>query len=132
MNFPKPTKQVKTKKRRVKTEYQKKRDEADRLFSLLIRKVEVCQLAGLDKVRCGGGLQCAHIVGRAIMRLRWDTANALSLCAGHHVFYTNNPEQWRELMEDLFPEEWAYVNSVRNEKWDRDIDKILKGFEGVI
>lgn len=128
--FPKPPKKEKT-KRRVKTVLQKKKEKADRLFSLLIRKVGVCQLAGRDKVRCGGGLQCAHIVGRACFRIRWDTANALSLCAGHHVYYTHHPEDWREIVGELFPEEWAYVSLERNKKWDKDIDGVLEGLQGV-
>lgn len=128
--FPKPEKRVK-KKRRVKTVRQKKGDLADKLFSLLIRRVGICQLAGKDKIRCGGGLQCMHIVTRGIKRLRWDTANAICGCAGHHVFYTHNPEKWRDFVSTNFPEEWKYVNEFRNEKWDEDLDGVLAGLEGV-
>lgn len=130
--LPKPEKRIKTRKpRRVRTERQKKLDLADKLFSLLIRKVGYCQLAGKDKIRCGGGLQCMHVITRGNKGIRWDPANAICGCAGHHVYYTHNPEAWRDFMSTNFPEEWEYVNSVRNEIWDKDIDKILEGLEGV-
>lgn len=131
MLFPKPIKQIKKRKYRKRTERQKKQDLADRLFSLLIRKVGYCQLAGKDTIRCGGNLQCMHLVTRGAWSIRWDPANAICGCAGHHVYYTNNPEKWRDFLETHFFEEWAYINARRNVMWDKDLDKVLASLEGV-
>lgn len=129
--FPKPLKQEKKRKYHKKTERQKKIDKADALFSLLIRKVGYCQLAGKDKIRCGGNLQCMHKYTRGAWSIRWDPANALCGCAGHHVYYTNHPEEWREFLEAHYSEEWAYVQQARHVMWDKDIDKVLVGLEGL-
>lgn len=99
--------------------------KADKLFSLKVRERGYCELAGLDKVKCGGVLQSAHIIGRANHRLRWEEANALCLCAGHHVYYTHNPEAWREIIETQCRSSWNWVSRVRNEIWDKDIEKVL-------
>ena len=138
--FPKPTKQEKVRKplqartriRRVsKDSFKAKKAKADRLFSLLIRKEGRCKIAGLDQIRCNGVLQCMHIITRSNHRLRWDTANALPGCAAHHVFYTNQPWEWVHLVRECFPDRYEYLNSVRNEPWDKDIDRVLAGLEGV-
>lgn len=87
----------------------------DKEFSLKVRELGYCQLKGKDKIRCSEVLQCAHIVGRANRRLRWDIWNALCICAGHHWWYTNNPESWRDIIEREFPVSWRYINEHRNE-----------------
>lgn len=114
-----------------KNPFKKSKLKADKLFSLLIRKVNTCELAGVDSIQCGGGFQCAHIIGRANFKLRWDTANAFCLCAGHHVYYTNHPWEWQELIREQYPDRYEYLNGLRNEMWDRDIEKVLEGFQGV-
>lgn len=133
--FPKPPKTEKKPKRPLKrvrgNTAGKKKAKADRLFSLLIRKPGRCAIEGLDKIQCNGGLQCMHIITRSNHRLRWDTANALPGCAGHHLYYTRNPWEWQELIKERFSANYEYINSVRNELWDRDIDKVLEGLEGV-
>ena len=106
MKVPKPKKFNKTKAKR----------KLDTLFSLQTRAIGICQLAGVDKVRCGGVLQCAHIIGRANLFLRWDDRNALSLCAGHHVYYTYHPELWRDRMTMMFPLEYQWLLDNREQK----------------
>lgn len=86
----------------------------------------VCELGGVDKVRCGGGFQWAHIVGRSNYRLRWELWNALCLCAGHHVYYTHHPWEWQELIREHFPESYELISSHRNELFDGDYDRIIE------
>jgi hypothetical protein len=139
MEFPKPTKQEKTRKplkrspikRRSKNTFKHKKEKADRLFSLLIRKPGRCAVEGLDRIQCNGGHQCMHIITRGNFRLRWDTANGLEGCQAHHLFYTLHPWDWVELVRENFPDRYEYLNAVRNEPWDKDIDKVLEGLEGV-
>jgi len=85
--------------------------QADSLFSEYIRKSRgTCQAAGKDTVKCGGYLQCAHIITRARSIIRYDENNALCLCAGHHAYYTNNPYEWFEIfIPKNFFLEWMYV-----------------------
>ncbi len=67
-------------------------EEADKLFSLAVRSVGVCQID--DDRPCNGNLQCMHILSRSFRAVRWDRNNALCGCAGHHKHYTENPAGW--------------------------------------
>ena len=67
------------------------RKEADRLFSLYIRKRDgkcqaLCQLPY--------DLQCAHLISRRYMAVRWMPENAVALCTFHHKKWTEDPLGW--------------------------------------
>jgi hypothetical protein len=69
------------------------RDEADRLFSLLVRQRDKrCQVPGCRDMR----LQCAHVLSRRYFATRWNPYNAMALCVGHHKQYTHDPIGWEE------------------------------------
>jgi hypothetical protein len=74
--------------------------KCDRLWSLIIRASNGgrCKLAGSDHVRCGGPIQAAHLFGRGHHGVRHELWNGWPLCAGHHVYYTNQPERWTALI----------------------------------
>lgn len=116
-------------KRKPKTERQKQVEKADGLARQIVRSRGYCQLAGKDRIRCGGVLQWAHIVGRSNYRLRWELWNALCLCAGHHVYYTHHPLEWFEIVALEFPEEWAQIQQHRNEIKRNDLDEVIKELE---
>lgn len=99
--------------------------KADKLFSLKTRSIGYCELAGKDTIRCGGNLQCAHIETRGAHAIRWNDMNALCLCAGHHVYYTNNPREWDLQVALWFPDKWKYVEKHRRDIWDKNIEKVL-------
>lgn len=109
----------------VKPTRKQLRDKADRMAGAMVRGRGYCQFGGLDKVRCGGGLQWAHIVGRSNYRLRWELYNALSLCAGHHVYYTHHPWEWQELIRTHFPDYYDKISAHRNEMFDGDYDRVI-------
>ena len=50
--------------------------------------------------------------------------NALCLCAGHHVYFTHNPDQWAYEIEKFFPDKWYYVQDHKEDIWDRDLTKV--------
>ena len=104
--------------------------KCDTLFSLQVRSLGYCELRARDNIHCGGVLQCAHIIGRSAHSIRWNKKNALCICEGHHVWYTNNPNAWREIVLELFPEKWEYVQAHRNEIWNGDLDKVYSGLNG--
>lgn len=88
----------------------------DTLFSLKVRSIGICQLAGTDTIHCGGVLQCCHLIGRGNLFLRWHEWNAISGCAGHHVYYTYHPEAWREQIMKLYPLEYQWLLDNREQK----------------
>ena len=119
MKYPKPKK---VKKSTLK-------NKADKLFSEKIRAIGVCQLKGLDKVKCSGQLQTMHIFGRANYRLRWEEQNALCGCSGHHFYYTNNPTSFGILLAEKFSMRLDYLKAIRNEMWDKEYDKVFKSLQ---
>lgn len=84
-------------------------NKLDKLFSLKVRSMGQCFLRGMDKVNCGGPLQCAHVIGRGNKYLRWHSYNGLCLCAGHHVYYTYHPEAWREIMMKTYKPHYTWL-----------------------
>lgn len=67
-----------------------KKADLDKAFSLFVRtRDQHCQVCGTDR-----NLQCAHIVSRRYMGVRWDPANAVALCRGCHLKYTVRPLEW--------------------------------------
>ena len=113
MMFPKPAHKKKKKiKRPSKTALKR---VADSLFAQIIRSRGHCQAKGKDHVNCGGNLQCCHIITRGRKILAYDEQNALCMCAGHHNYYTNNPDRWlHDFIPIQFPEQWGYVDIRRN------------------
>jgi len=65
--------------------------EADRLFGAQVRGRGICQAFGFDGISCSMSLQCAHLVPRRYLSVRWDPDNAASLCGAHHVYLTHFP-----------------------------------------
>lgn len=78
--------------------------EADRLFSLYIRKRDkVCVICEREPAA-----QCAHLISRRYYALRWNPENAVGACAFCHMRYTHNPLAW---------DEWC-VSRLGQETWD--------------
>ena len=99
--------------------------KADLLFSKMVRRVGKCELEGKDSVTCNGVLQCMHIIGRSNHHLRWDTQNALCGCQGHHMYYTNHPWEFQEMIKVFYPERYEYLNKERHTLWNGDIQAVL-------
>ena len=107
------------------------RNKADKLISLFVRLIGVCQLKGKDTIHCSGQLQDMHILTRGNTPLRYDLTNHLCGCSGHHVFYTNNPKKWQNLMEAYFPKRWAYILAHENDTVKKTEDlyrEVIKKF----
>lgn len=83
-----------------------KRTEVKKLdveFSKSVRSRGRCELKGKDSIECKGILQTMHIISRRYRATRWLEDNALSGCSAHHFYYTDRPEEWRALIDRLFP-----------------------------
>lgn len=60
---------------------------ADRLFSQYVRlRDKQCTVCGTTQ-----NLQCAHVVSRRFSATRCVPDNAHTLCAGHHMEFTEDP-----------------------------------------
>lgn len=105
------------------------RNKADKLFSLKVRERGYCELAGVDTISCGGAHQCAHIIGRRFYSIRWDEDNSLCLCAGHHVYYTHNPEAWRAILDETWPGRYDRLLERSRTPWDKDYDTVLSALK---
>jgi hypothetical protein len=80
--------------------------KADKIFSLAIRSIGYCEACKRRE-----NLQCAHIMSRRYSKVRCDTRNAFCLCAGCHIYYTQNPYEFARFIDTT----WArkYVDDVR-------------------
>lgn len=77
--------------RRTKVRIRKKKQDV--IFSKLVRERSnyCCQACGVNKRFESNLLDCAHIMGRRSVALRWHPNNAISLCRACHIFYTEHP-----------------------------------------
>lgn len=78
-----------------------RRDTADKYFSDCVRERAnwCCENCGTYYPEGNRrGIECAHIVGRANKRLRWEPLNAIALCTGCHMKYTANPLQFTQFV----------------------------------
>lgn len=103
-------------------------EEADRLFSLVVRNVGSC---GADDGRpCSGGLQCAHGFSRRYRNTRWDARNAWCLCQAHHTYYTHRPIEWDLWMLDrLGVEGYVQLREAALATTKVDLEYILEGLQ---
>ena len=73
---------------------------ADAAFGKGVRSVGYCES---DRPDHKGNLQCAHIISRSYKAIRTDPDNALCLCQGCHMFYTNHVLEWEDWIDTTFP-----------------------------
>lgn len=91
------------------TYYKKK---LDIYFSKYIRSLNNGRCA-----KCGkrDNLQCAHIVSRSNLNLRWDPLNALPLCVKDHLYWAHkNPLEFTEWLQKKYPINFKHVMRNKN------------------
>ena len=83
----------------------------DRLVGGYCRSLGACQAHGYREDNknpprpCTSQLQWCHIKSRRYLSVRWSENNYLCLCAGHHLWFTSNPEKFTYFLLDWFPEQ---------------------------
>jgi hypothetical protein len=88
------------------------RNLCDELFSVE-RRLSHGGRCFLTGAAVGQALQCAHLVSRRYLALRWDRANAWGISAACHVRYTHDPLAWDAIVEGhLGEDEWTRMKSV--------------------
>lgn len=102
--------------------------KADKLFSEIVRARGRCE-------KCGGNgvLQCAHIIPRTNLTLRWDFENALCLDMKCHIWWQHkNPLEFTTWFKEKYPERYIYLMRRRNDYIKRtkhDYQNIVSNLE---
>ena len=60
------------------------------------------------------GLQCAHVISRSNLHLRFNELNALCLCAGCHLKWHHEPLWAVTWFQKTFPVEYKYLMEEKN------------------
>ncbi len=102
-----------TKQRKIKKSTL--RNRADKLFSLWVRRDGKCSIVIHPYCKCGGVLQCAHIITRGTTALRYDPMNAIPLCAAHHRWFHQHPFEFVAFIKKAFPNNYAYIMKHKND-----------------
>lgn len=98
---------------------------ADKYFSLIIRSRGACRACGKTL-----NLQCAHVISRRYSHTRCVEDNALCLCAGCHMFYTDHPVDFGELVNDLITtERYVELNAMSQQTGKVDWVKVAAEME---
>lgn len=88
-------------------------EQATALHSKVVRERDGrCLAAGAYGLSCSGVLQCAHIFGRGELAIRTLEDNAVTLCQGHHRFFTGRPAAWEVWVRDVFPGRWERLRGL--------------------
>lgn len=76
------------------------RGKCDVIFSKIIRARDGhCVSCGTNQ-----NLQCAHIISRRYSGTRCDTENAITLCAGCHIYFTQWPIEFARFIAETMGE----------------------------
>lgn len=87
------------------------KSKCDTIFALIIRLPGKCE-------RCGSksGLQCAHVISRKNLVLRWDIRNGLCLCLRCHLYWAHkNPLEFADWYRQKYPVRYEYLMKRKNE-----------------
>ena len=98
-----------------KTDKQKLIKACDEIFSLIIRSIGHCEVCGREDIQ----LNAHHIKSRAIMILRYDLRNGVSLCVSYHDLQKESAHKDQEWFKGWLlehrPDDLDYVESKKNE-----------------
>lgn len=85
--------------------------KCDILFSLIVRQLGYCEWCGRSDIQLNGH----HVIGRAIMFLRYDRRNGCCLCVNCHEFsktsVKNNPIKFLDWFKAVRPQDYEYIKS---------------------
>jgi hypothetical protein len=100
--LPKPVKEKKVRKKKVKTERQKLIDDCDILWSKCVKERDRCCRYNNEYY----GLQAHHIRSRSHFSTRWLLANGLTLSNKVHCLQKMNPELFQDKVLEIIGQEF--------------------------
>lgn len=80
-----------------------------------IARKEVFERDGGKCIRCANSdrsVQWAHVLSRRHLCLRWDADNAMTLCAGCHLFWHHEPAMAVDWFIKNFGERWERIRLI--------------------
>jgi hypothetical protein len=100
--------------------------EADRLWSLVVRKKGRCEVEGCPG---RGVLQAAHGFSRRYRNTRWMQINGFALCQGCHVRFTYDPLAWDDYLRIAWgPLIYDEMKALARQKFDpSELPAIIAG-----
>lgn len=87
---------------------------ADALWAKAVKSKGYCEARGFE-IDCAGSFEAAHVVPRRHRSTRWLLGNGMSLCSGHHRFYTTRERMWRDFVGG---ENWDRLWDLAQTRWD--------------
>jgi hypothetical protein len=81
-------------------------EEADKLFSKYITKEKRCDKCGDIK---SYRYDCAHIITRGALNLKYDPLNAMCLCRDCHREFHDRPKLFRIWISRKYPSRYKYL-----------------------
>lgn len=78
-------------------------------FNVRARAHFRCQLNGIDRIKCNGNLQGAHVVTRGVHGIKFNYRNGRCLCQAHHKYYTHHPEEWSQICAQVWKNDWDWL-----------------------
>lgn len=76
-----------------------------------------------------GAIQWAHLISRRYHATRWDPEASVTMCAGHHKFFTERPlehEEWATFW--LGPSAWLKLKRKALDGERPDLEEIIHSF----
>lgn len=110
---------VASRKRRRTKRSEKARKDAEARAVVMERDHYKCQLAGGMGPTCSKQMQWCHIKSRRYLATRWRPENALALCAAHHRWSHDNPDEFIPWWEREFPDRAVAVRRALMESLGR-------------
>ncbi len=101
----------------------------DKLVGTWCRGKGKCEASGYRRsnkqglIKCSQQMQWCHIKSRRYYSVRWSPNNCFCLCAAHHRWFTDNPDDFMSFTWDRYPE--------RMEKLEKEFQPVkpMKGWE---
>lgn len=126
--FGKPTQKRTPRKRKVLTAYRAGIKDCDVLWRFIIkaRADWKCELRGKDGIKCSDVIQAAHLITRGVKKIRHDLRNGRSLCSGHHVYFTMNEHQWRDVCDKYWKQDYDELNLYRRTPSKPDLELVFQ------
>ena len=75
----------------------------DKLVGAHCRSKGVCEARRYSGDQCSTKLEWCHIKSRRYLSVRWSPNNCVCMCSAHHRYFTANPDEFIEFLEQEFP-----------------------------
>lgn len=126
-------------KRFVNYPTNKKEDKADKLFSIVVRRLNsdsngMCKCFTCDTTKLWKHMQCGHFIPRTHLTTRWLLENAKPQCKSCNELNAGRYEEFKTRLEAESPGITTYLEGLKHTVIDKstyDLDNIIKGLKEI-